>query len=81
MNLPTEATSLASAVGITGGAVLGELAALDSDVYRDMRWCANCGGSQIFVPVYEFEGGRVGFCFGCGDERIAPFSRVNSEVA
>jgi hypothetical protein len=60
---------------------LGEFVVLDSQLYQDMRWCANCGGPQIFVPVYEFESGRVGFCFGCGEERIAPFTRLNSEAA
>jgi len=54
---------------------------LDSDIYRDKRWCANCGGEQAFVEVYEFEGGRVGFCWGCGEERVVPFSRTNSEAA
>jgi hypothetical protein len=48
---------------------------LDQDVYRDMRWCANCGGQQIFVEMYEFEAGRVGVCLGCGDERVVRFSR------
>jgi hypothetical protein len=55
------------------------LTALDSAVYRDPKWCANCGGEQTFVEVYEFEGGRVGFCLGCGEERIARFTRVSSE--
>ena len=49
---------------------------------QDMRWCANCGGEQIFVPVSECEAGRVGFCLGCGDERIERFTRVtNTEAA
>lgn len=49
---------------------------------QDMRWCANCGGGQIFVPVYECEAGRVGFCLGCGDEHIERFTRVtNTEAA
>jgi hypothetical protein len=57
--------------GVGGGFV-----ALDSRVEQDMRWCSNCGGPQIFVEVFEFSGGRVGFCFGCGEERVARFSRV-----
>jgi hypothetical protein len=57
------------------------LAVLDSSVYQDMRWCPNCGGRQIFVVVYEFEGGRVGVCLGCGDERIAGFTRTTGEAA
>jgi len=47
--------------------------------YQDMRWCANCAGEQIFLPVYECEAGRVGVCLGCGEEKIAPFTRANSE--
>jgi len=55
--------------------------ALDPFLCQSPRWCANCGGEQTFFPVYEIEQGRVGFCFGCGDERIAPFTRMNSEAA
>ena len=22
---------------------------------QDMRWCANCGGLKLFIPVSEFE--------------------------
>jgi hypothetical protein len=69
--------SLEGGDGSTGRGV----AVLDHSLYRDMRWCANCGGQQVFVPVYEIEQGRVGFCFGCGEERIEAFSRMNSEVA
>lgn len=65
--------------GEDGG--VGGFAVLDSDVYRDPRWCANCAGPQTFVEIYEFEGGRVGFCMGCGEERIALFTRTNSEAA
>jgi hypothetical protein len=59
----------------------GGVAVLDSRVYRDMRWCPNCGGEQMFLPVYEFEGGRVGVCFGCGDEKVAAFTRTTAEAA
>lgn len=62
--------------------IVAETAApLDFQRYQDMRWCPNCAGEQIFVPVYECDAGRVGFCLGCGEEKIAPFTRVNSEVA
>ena len=50
--------------------------ALNADVYRDMRWCPDCGGNQVFVEVFEFEGGRVGVCLGCGEERVVRFSRM-----
>lgn len=57
------------------------IAVLDSFIHRDSRWCVRCGGPQLFVEVYECEAGRVGVCFGCGEERVIPFSRTNSEVA
>jgi hypothetical protein len=82
MTLPTEnPTAFFVGENNEGGDVGRGIAVLDSDRYRDMRWCANCGGEQVFVPVYEFEGGRVGVCLGCGDERVARFSRVTTEVA
>jgi hypothetical protein len=31
------------------------------------------------MEVFEFEGGRFGFCLGCGEEKVIPFSRANSE--
>lgn len=52
-----------------------------SERYRDMRWCINCGGEQVFIPVFECEAGRVGFCLGCGGERVVPFSRVTTSEA
>lgn len=82
INLPTEhSLPIRKSVGAwdEGGDPCkagGEIAALDSRVEQDMRWCGNCGGPQIFVPVFECEFGRVGFCFGCGEERVARFTRV-----
>lgn len=87
MNLPTERFSShnSESVGGCGDGGLnlggGTVAVLDSQLYQDMRWCPNCGGAQIFVVVYEFEGGRVGVCLGCGDERIAAFTRTTQEAA
>jgi hypothetical protein len=89
MTLPTERFSPTS-VGNEikgGGSGLGGLAVLDhqGDVglwhYRDMRWCAQCGGAQVFLEVYEFESGRVGVCLGCGEERVVAFTRITSEAA
>jgi hypothetical protein len=57
------------------------LTALDSDVCRDMRWCINCGGEKVFVEVFEFDGGRMGVCLGCGEERVEPFTRTTTEAA
>lgn len=48
--------------------------------YQDMQNCIRCGGPQIFVPVFEVEAGRVGICFGCGEEKLVPFTRQNSET-
>jgi hypothetical protein len=45
------------------------------------RYCPKCDREQIFVAGWECAQGLVGCCLGCGDERIAPFTRVNSEVA
>jgi hypothetical protein len=80
MNLPTESVGFAPLVGAEGGEA-SDFAAPDFSVYQDMRWCANCAGEQVFVPVYEFASGRVGFCLGCGEERVLPFTRTNSEAA
>jgi hypothetical protein len=52
-----------------------------SDRYREMRWCANCGGEQIFLPLYECEAGRVGVCLGCEEQRLIPFTRVTTSEA
>jgi hypothetical protein len=46
-----------------------------------MRFCPKCDREQVFVAGWECDAGLVGCCLGCGDERIAPFTRVNSEVA
>jgi hypothetical protein len=78
MSLLTESSTIPT----SGGAASGRgIAALDLDLHRDMRWCANCGGEQVFLEVYEFEEGRVGVCLGCGEERIVRFTRTNSEAA
>jgi hypothetical protein len=55
--------------------------ALDPEIYRDMRWCANCGGQQVFVEMFETEWGRVGVCLGCDEEKVVLFTRTNSEAA
>ena len=51
------------------------LASLDPFLYEEPRWCLNCGGEQRFFPCFEFAGGRVGVCLGCGGEKVIPFSR------
>lgn len=55
---------------------------LDPFVSQQPRWCADCGRMETFVEVYEFEGGRIGYCFGCGEERVRWAERTtNSEAA
>jgi hypothetical protein len=78
MTLPTDSPQLTEAVGVRGGdeGEPGILAALDTDVYRDMRWCSRCAGEQIFVEVFECDAGRVGVCLGCGEEKLIPFTRA-----
>ena len=49
---------------------------LDSEIYRDMRWCPNCAGQPVFVEIFEFESGRMGGCLGCGEERVVRFTRM-----
>lgn len=50
-------------------------------IYQDMFPCEKCAGQQIFVQVYEFEGGRWGYCSGCGQERWIRFTRATGEAA
>lgn len=57
------------------------IVALDPLLYQDMRWCPNCGGEQVFVEVYEFDGGRLGICLGCGEERVVLWTRATGEAA
>jgi hypothetical protein len=78
-NCITESVPSASPLVADGkgeGGAQKVLALLDTDVYRDMRQCINCGGPEVFVEVFECEAGRVGVCLGCGEERIIPFSRA-----
>lgn len=62
------------------GSGVSPAAPLDPFVHRDTRWCADCGGPQLFVEVFECEAGRVGVCMGCGEERVIRFTRTNSEA-
>ena len=56
------------------------VAPLDSQIYREMRWCGVCEAEEEFRTVFEFCCGRVGVCLGCGDERVVPFSRATEAV-
>ena len=85
--LPAESPfPIPNSAGLGDGAAGGEgiahavpevsLRELDSEIYRDMRWCPNCAGEKVFVEVFEFESGRMGVCLGCGEERVVRFSRM-----
>lgn len=50
--------------------------ALDPAIYQDNYWCPNCAGLRVFLEVFEFEGGRLVCCQGCGDEKVLPFTRT-----
>lgn len=65
----------------SNGEVGGGFAVLDSDVYRESRWCANCAGDVLFVEVFETDFGRGGFCMGCGEEKFVAFSRATGKAA
>lgn len=57
------------------------VAALEPFLYQRMEWCVNCGGAQLFIEVFEFPAGRLGYCLGCESEKFIPWTRTNSEVA
>lgn len=62
------------------GSGLSPVASLDPFLYRDPRWCAVCEREEEFREFFVTDLGRVGVCLGCGDERVIPFSRTNSEA-
>lgn len=43
-----------------------------------MEFCPKCDSEQRVVAGWDCERGLLVFCSGCGDERIAPFTRANS---
>ncbi len=85
MNLPTENRVPPHSVGIVdedGAEILGggTVAVLDRAV-EWMRFCYSCNGLHLFIADRECFDGLIGRCSHCSDERIAAFTRVNSEVA
>jgi hypothetical protein len=46
-----------------------------------MRFCRQCDLETLFIADRVCVSGLIGTCSKCGDERIAPFTRMNSEVA
>jgi hypothetical protein len=59
---------------------VGDIAALEAPV-QFMRFCEKCDSEQIFIAGWECDRGLVGYCVGCSDERIAPFTRSNTGFA
>lgn len=70
------AVALASPLGFFE--YVGEIDPLATPV-EFMRFCPKCDTEQIFVAKWQCEQGLVGCCQHCGDERIAPFTRTNTE--
>lgn len=56
-------------------------ALLEYGVLDDMRWCADCGGMQRFIPLERWPGGWRGLCWGCEREKYVLFTRAGSEAA
>ena len=88
MTLPTgNPPNTLHTVGSTGGGVSKhrDVAALDYRILRTqvewMDFCPKCLAEMHFIAAWRCDAGLLGYCLGCGDERIAPFTRVNSEVA
>lgn len=54
---------------------------VDPDVFEDMRWCAECGGMQRFIPLERWPGGWRGLCWGCEQEKYVLIQRSESEAA
>jgi len=46
-----------------------------------MRYCPVCQKESRFVADRICASGLIGNCSGCGDERIAAFTRTNAEGA
>ena len=54
---------------------------LDPQLYQYPIDCPHCGGKATFKACVAYEFGRLGFCDGCGEEKIVPFTRVTQEAA
>jgi NADH pyrophosphatase NudC (nudix superfamily) len=88
MNLETAlpAEPVLDSPGISAGsggseALGGGLAVLDSAIYRDERWCPNCGGPRVMIEIFETDYGRMRCCQGCGDERFVRLDRTIAKKA
>jgi len=45
------------------------------------RFCSKCSAEKNFIADRGCIYGLIGECSACGDERIAPYTRANSEAA
>jgi len=90
MTLLTGADTSASLVSKEGGelSVGGGFAVLDPPIVLENVFCPACSpafdGEQAetrFVIEFRFANGLFGCCTRCGDERVAAFTRTNSEAA
>lgn len=60
---------------------ISQLVPLDPFLYEDMGRCEKCLMEQIFIPVFRFDAGFLGYYLGCGHEAIVMFSRTTGEAA
>ena len=80
--LPAEVLSPSpppSSVGVRNGDLRWDFAVLDSWVHQDMRWCKNCAGEKLFVPVDRFPCGWRGYCLGCEEVVYVLDERTSEE--
>lgn len=78
MRLPTAVAI--DPVGGGEGDAPGRVVALSTPV-ESMRFCFVCELEEVFIAGWTCDTGLLGCCLGCGDERIIPFTRTNSEAA
>ena len=45
------------------------------------EYCAICESVQLFVFGWESAEGLIGCCLGCGDPKLAPWTRTTGEAA
>jgi hypothetical protein len=79
MTLLTERFPAAQPQSVSaGGTMTAGVAPLDPFVYRDPVWCEVCQCAEEFRIMGECWAGRIGFCLGCGEERLVRFTRTEA---
>jgi hypothetical protein len=80
-------------IGVQGGEVRKDLAVLDFPGFESdrfpaldhpvewMQFCGCCQEEHVFAANRFCASGLIGCCSNCRDERVAPFTRTNSEAA